>query len=380
MLNLKLVFNRSNRLRTKDGKGKLHLRATFERTPAYFDTKILLSPKQWNDRKSIVVAHPDADQINDDLEDLILNANRYYRKCRREKKRFSVDRLFYELHNVVSDIDFLEFSKSIHQSEIGVLAKSTIAKRVDLFNRLENFRSEIFMSDIDFVFLDNFKQHLFSQKAKKGTLLGANYISSLFTVLKKFVRAARIQGFIKIDPFLGFKVAKVAKIITVLNEDELQLIWDYKPKGKYKRARLYVLFLAFTGMRVGDMSQIKESMFMDGMLKFVAGKTEKRKGKLARIPLHLFDNRAYDLFVECGGFKKYNNYDLNVAFRELLQLVGIDKYMTIHELRHSFKSIMLERGYPLHIIAEMMAHSSTTTTAKYGSISDTAIKKLLIRN
>jgi site-specific recombinase XerD len=49
--------------------------------------------------------------------------------------------------------------------------------------------------------------------------------------------------------------------------------------------------------------------------------------------------------------------------------------MTVHGARHTFKSMMLERGYPLHIIAEMMAHSSTSTTAKYGSVSDNAILK-----
>ena len=381
MINLKFVFNRSKRLRSKDGKGKLHLYVSYERVPSYYDTEILLLPHQWNDTKKIIIGHIDSDELNDDLEDMMIFCNRFYRKCKREKTRFSIKKLFAALddneYNESNDLDFLQFCKELHKVEVPDLAESTAKKRVDLFNRLQGFRSEIFMSEIDIQFIEDFKAYLFKQKSNRGTFLGANYVSSLFVLMKKFVRAARIKGYIADDPFLGFKINKTAKIITVLNEDELEKIWAYEAKGKYKLVRIRMLFLFYTGIRFADAFKLKDEYFQNGILKFVAGKTAKKKGKLARIPMHLFDDRAYHIWKEYGPFKKWHNNNLNTGFRELLQLVGIDKYMTIHDARHSFKSIMLERGYPLHIIAEMMAHSSTATTAKYGSISDNAILKKL---
>lgn len=379
LINTNIVFNRSNRLRTKDGKGKVHLYVSFDRKPSYYDTEILLLPTQWNDVKKIVVGHIDSDELNEEIEDLVLTTNRYYRKRQKDKKRFTVSGLFKHLdnqkYNSNNDLDFLKFAKDLHQSEVMDLALSTAKKRIDLFNRLDNYQGEIYFSEIDIEFIDDFKKWLFKQESNRGKTLGANYISSLFVLMKKFVRAARIKGLILDDPFLGFKINKTAKVITVLNEDEVELIWNYSPIGKLKRVRRKMLFLFYTGMRVGDIHNLTEDNFKDGMLKFLASKTAKRKGKEARIPMHLFDNRAYELFE--NGFTKQNNYDLNTGFRELLGLVGIDKYMTVHDARHTFKSIMLERGYPLHIIAEFMAHSSTTTTAKYGSISDKAVMKQL---
>jgi len=378
MLNIKAVFNRSKRLRA-DGLGKIHIRFIYQGQPFYFDTKILVKPTQWNEKKEWVMKHLEAYQYNEDIQTWILEARRYYRSKWKKKERFVPKDLIRHLqYDQFSDVDFLQFCYKLNYEEGERLADSTYKKRLDVFKKLKAFQDPIYCSQLNHNFLLDFKSWLFKQKSHKGTVLSANYIHSLFVVFRKFVRAARLKGYINEDIFFGFKISRTAKVVEVLTEEELEIFYKHTPSSNVLlKVKYYMLFLFYTGMRVGDISIITKSNFKkNGLLVYLAGKTKKRKGKFARVPIHLFDNRALDLFNNHGPFKKVHNHDLNSNFRKLLTEAEIDKYMTVHGARHTFKSIMLERGYPLHIIAEMMAHSSTATTAKYGSISDKAILKI----
>ena len=373
MFTTKIVYNKNNHL-SKDGTAPIYIRMTFKRKTKYYHTNIFIRPDQWSFE---VINHKYRLQLNSDLQDMLFQAQKFYRDCRIKKIPFSLNKCHDAIGiDVVANDSFTSFITEAISNDESNVASSTHKKRLDVLKRLNGFHGVIYFDDIDYNFLIKFKNHLLKQDSIRGGKIGINYISSIFTIFKKYVNEAIKEGKIQTSPFNGFSIKKTATAHVVHDIDEIELIYSSVQDDYLEFTRLLYCFLLFTGVRYNDMFMLTKSNFQNGMIKFVAGKTKKSKGKLARIPLHLFDDRAQLIFNQFGFTIPYlSNGTFNKNIKKLMIRLDIDKYVTAHTARHSFKSLMLERGYSLSYIAEMMAHSSTKTTESYGSISDKALLK-----
>ena len=72
-----------------------------------------------------------------------------------------------------------------------------------------------------------------------------------------------------------------------------------------------------------------------------------------------------------------SNSSVQVAFRKALKTAGINKKATVHTLRHSWATHLLEAGINLRLIQAWLGHSSPATTSVYTHLTEKAKSKAI---
>lgn len=57
-------------------------------------------------------------------------------------------------------------------------------------------------------------------------------------------------------------------------------------------------------------------------------------------------------------------------FAEIRDAVGLDRALTLHSLRHSYVTHLIEFGYAAQFVQEQVGHNHSSTTAIYTSVGD----------
>ena len=170
------------------------------------------------------------------------------------------------------------------------------------------------------------------------------------------------------------------KLPVVLSADEVVTFLEAVP-GLKARAALTTAYAA--GLRASEAAGIKVS---DIDSRRMVVRVEQGKGgrdryvmlspqllgilrsywKLAR-PVHW-------LFPGRDGGHPINPTVLHAACRSACAAAGLSKRVTVHTLRHSFATHLLESGTDIRIIQVLLGHSSLNTTARYTQVATSTIR------
>ena len=87
-----------------------------------------------------------------------------------------------------------------------------------------------------------------------------------------------------------------------------------------------------------------------------------------------FKPKKYLFEGQKGG--KYSNTSAQKVLKKALFKAGIRKKITLHSLRHSFATHLLEKGTGIRYIQELLGHSSPKTTMIYTHVTERSLKKI----
>jgi integrase/recombinase XerD len=168
---------------------------------------------------------------------------------------------------------------------------------------------------------------------------------------------------------------KEKKLPVVLSEHEVKQILESTANLKHK-ALLMLIYSA--GLRVGEATRLRpEDIDSDRNLIHIRGgkgrkdrytilsgtvlSTLRDYWKAHRPEKYLFEGQ------ETG--KPYSIRSIEKVFSRAAQRAQIGKEVTVHTLRHSFATHLLEQGVDLRYIQELLGHGSSKTTEIYTHVS-----------
>lgn len=82
------------------------------------------------------------------------------------------------------------------------------------------------------------------------------------------------------------------------------------------------------------------------------------------------------LFEGQNASEKYSERSIQMVFKQSLIKAGVRRMATLHWLRHSYATHLLESGTDLRYIQELLGHKSSKTTEIYTHVTEKSIQKI----
>jgi site-specific recombinase XerD len=175
---------------------------------------------------------------------------------------------------------------------------------------------------------------------------------------------------------------KERKLPEVLNEEEVLRIFNAVGNVKHKA----ILMLTYSaGLRVGEVVRLRISDIDEQRLLIHLHKAKGNKDRytvlstafLGTLEEYLREYRPREfLFEGQDGRRHLSERSVQSIFARAAKDAGILKHVTVHTLRHSFATHLLEGGTDLRYIQELLGHSSSKTTEIYTHVSKKSIAKI----
>jgi integrase/recombinase XerD len=171
------------------------------------------------------------------------------------------------------------------------------------------------------------------------------------------------------------RVKRPSKLPVVLSHEELLLFFDHIP-GLKNRAALMTCYGA--GLRVSEVVALKITDIDSQRMLIRIEQGKGRKDRYAMLSPRLLDvlrrywqafRPTHYLFASWKPDRHLSTTSLQVACKEAAARSGLRKRVTVHTLRHSFATHLLENGTDLRIIQVLLGHSQIDTTTRYTRVS-----------
>lgn len=211
-------------------------------------------------------------------------------------------------------------------------------------------------------------------KAKTNPRSGLPYapasINQVLKLLRTILNTALAWDVINKVP----RVGRVTSVQTTdfdgnfLGEEEERALLD-ACREKMPRFYPFVLLALRAGMRVGEMLALTwEDIDLEGGLIHVnrSGEGGPKGGRGRSIPVSGELNGALRAFSGYGlVFPRLNARTANRKLKRLLNVVNINRNVSVHGLRHTFATRLLQRGVDIRTVQVLLGHASLSMTMRY---------------
>ena len=266
--------------------------------------------------------------------------------------------------------DFLAYFKELTEDRFE--SAGNYGNWLSAYNHLENFTDgECSMGDINERFGNDLKKYLLSAKkvnTKNDVKLSRNSAVSYFNKFRAAVNQAFEERYLNENPLSRIKGIKAAETKReFLTEEELSLL--YKTECEMPVLKAAAIFSALSGLRFGD---IKKLIWSDMQYSKERGWFIYKKNEKTNSPdYHPISDQAVEIIGKQGKPSdkvflelKYSAWN-NVKLDNWIKIAGINKKISFHCFRHSYASILINKGVDIFTISKLLNHKNINTTMIY---------------
>ncbi len=287
---------------------------------------------------------------------------------------FGKSDVFKKLHEAKQQLvqpqrDIKEYSRELY---IRNFSSKTIKAYTGHFRRYMNYNSNYRIFD-----LENIKQYLYyiQQGKENSSSYAAQCISAL-----KFWYCNLLD--VTVESFKIGIPKREKRLPNFLSKDEIRLIFAQIKNIKHKTI---LLTIYSGGLRIGEAVRLKPSDILSDQ-HFISVKMAKgRKDRITLLSIKVLEElrnyyKKYKpeiwLFPGQDPEKHITERSIQRVFEAACIKAGIAKEPTVHWLRHSFATHLLECGVDIRYIQELLGHQSTKTTEIYTHVCTNIIQKI----
>jgi site-specific recombinase XerD len=176
-------------------------------------------------------------------------------------------------------------------------------------------------------------------------------------------------------------VREPRKLPVVLSPEEVARLLDAAPGPKYKAA-LSVAYGA--GLRVSEVVALKIGDIDSKRMVIRVEQGKGRKDRYVMLSPHLLELlRAWWKAARPQGWlfpgrdPVQPTRQLNRACHAAAHMAGIGKTVSMHTLRHSFATHLLEQNIDIRVIQALLGHAKLDTTALYARVATKTIQQVM---
>lgn len=198
-----------------------------------------------------------------------------------------------------------------------------------------------------------------------------------------FFRWCREKGYMRNDYISSLEVPKVEyRLPTKLTKQEafriLEVVYNYPYKHAFIRGRDHAIFstFLFSGIRRSELLNLR---YADVDIENLSLHVIQGKGAKDRIiPISATLAKSLKTYLEerkklkktCPEFftsLRHNNGLSDVSLKRIVEEIkkASGVFFTVHKLRHTFATLMLEGGCDIYSLSRMLGHNDLKTTSIY---------------
>lgn len=349
---------------TKDGKRPICLRYTANRRTTLISLNILIKPRHWNKVSCTVRdTEPRSYYYNKAISEFYQKADTIIME--NFFKPLSISQFIEKIRDKsFGNTDFYVFIENEIELLKKVRAPGTIENYNKLINTLKAWKPTLSFDEITLDFIQQFHNH----ELEVGNLPSTIY--KKHANFKFLIGIAVDKEKIAKTPYEKFEIKKNIKAQNndVLTEDELKKLQDAYNKKKYSKGKQEVLreflFACYTSLAYAEYSIVT---FADiKLIKIDTGEyypllsNDRTKTDITyKIPI--VSPKVVALIGEGEPsqniFSPISNQPTNRYLKSIMKDLHIEKEMTFHRARHTFRTIAARKGINDGIAERIMGHA-----------------------